>query len=127
MDVVAKDPNVDGIMVVLTPQAMTEIVDTAKAVGEVSKKIDKPILACFMGEAKVEKGIQVLRGYDVPNYSFPERASLAFSAMSQYRAVTEREDPIFERFKVDNRIIKQVIDEDRRAATDIDDRQPTRA
>ncbi len=110
LDVVAKDPNVDGIMVVLTPQAMTEIVDTAKAVGEVSKKIDKPILACFMGEAKVEKGIQVLRGYDVPNYSFPERASLAFSAMSEYRAVTEREDPIFERFKVDNRIIKQVID-----------------
>ncbi len=110
LDVVAKDPNVDGIMVVLTPQAMTEIEDTAKAIGEVSKKIDKPILACFMGEAKVEKGIQVLRGYEVPNYSFPERASLAFSAMSQYRAVTEREDPIFERFKVDNRIIKQVID-----------------
>lgn len=110
LDVVSKDPNVDGIMVVLTPQAMTEIVGTAKAVGEISQKIDKPILACFMGEAKVEEGIQVLRDYDVPNYSFPERASLAFKAMSQYRMITEREDPIFERFEVDNKIIRKVID-----------------
>jgi len=110
LEVVARDPNVDGIMVVLTPQAMTEIVGTAKAIGEISTKIDKPVLACFMGEAKVEEGIKVLRQYNVPNYSFPERASLAFSAMSQYRMIKEREDPILERFEVDNQVIKQVID-----------------
>lgn len=110
LEKVAKDPNVDGIMVVLTPQAMTEIENTAKAVGEMSTKIDKPVLACFMGEAKVEKGIQVLREYNVPNYSFPERASLAFQAMSQYRKITEREEPVYERFEVDNQVIKDVID-----------------
>lgn len=110
LDVVARDPNVDGIMVVLTPQAMTEIVATAKAVGEMSKKIDKPILACFMGEAKVEEGIQVLREYDVPNYSFPERASLSFQAMSQYRKIKEREEPVYEHFDVDNAAIKKVIE-----------------
>jgi len=109
LEVVAKDPNVDGIMVVLTPQAMTEIAETAKAVGEISEKIDKPVLACFMGEAKVEKGIQVLREYNVPNYSFPERASLAFRAMSEYRMITEREDPVFERFEVNNQLIRKVI------------------
>ncbi len=110
LEVVAKDPNVDGMMVVLTPQAMTEIVETAKAVGEISHSIDKPILACFMGEAKVEEGIRILREYNVPNYSFPERASLAFRAMSRYRKITERADPVFERFDVDNQIIKKVID-----------------
>lgn len=110
LEVVARDPNVDGIMVVLTPQAMTEIVDTARAVGDMSKHIDKPVLACFMGEAKVEEGIQVLRKYDVPNYSFPERASLAFRAMSRYRAITKREDPVYERFEVDNQVIKDVIE-----------------
>jgi len=110
LDVVSKDPNVDGIMVVLTPQAMTEIEETAKAVGELSKSIEKPVLACFMGEAKVETGIKVLRQYDVPNYSFPERASLAFSAMSSYRAVTERLDPIYEKFKVDNKAVKTVLE-----------------
>ena len=110
LEVVARDKNVDGIMVVLTPQAMTEIEETARAVGEMSQQIDKPVLACFMGEAKVEKGISVLREYDVPNYSFPERASLAFRSMSLYRKITEREEPVFEHFDVDNKIIKSVID-----------------
>jgi acetyltransferase len=110
LDKVAKDPNVDGIMVVLTPQAMTEIAETAKAVGELSQKIDKPVLACFMGEATVEEGIRVLKDYDVPNYSFPERASLAFRAMSQYRAVTERTDPVYEKFDVDLKAARQVIE-----------------
>ena len=110
LDTVAKDPNVDGLMVVLTPQAMTEIAETAKAVGELSRKIDKPVLACFMGEAKVEEGIRILKEYDVPNYSFPERASLAFRAMSQYREITERSDPVYEKFDVDLKAAKKVID-----------------
>ena len=109
LETVAIDPNVDGIMVVLTPQAMTEIEDTAKAVGEMAQSIDKPVLACFMGEAKVEQGIKVLREYDVPNYSFPERASLAFRAMSQYRQITERKDPVYESFEIDQQLVGNVI------------------
>ncbi len=110
LESVSKDPNVDGIMVVLTPQAMTEIEDTARAIGELSQEIDKPILACFMGEAKVEPGIKILREYDVPNFSFPERAALAFQAMSQYRNVKERKDPVYESFDVNNRAVKDVLE-----------------
>ncbi len=110
LDIVAKDPNVDGIMVVLTPQAMTEIPETAKAVGELSQAIEKPVLACFMGEAKVQQGIRILKDYDVPNYSFPERASLAFRGMSQYRSITERTDPVYEKFNVNLKSTKRVID-----------------
>jgi len=110
LESVSKDPNVDGIMVVLTPQAMTEIEDTARAIGELSQEIDKPILACFMGEAKVEPGIKILREYDVPNFSFPERAALAFQAMSQYRNVKERKDPVYESFDVNNQAVKDVLE-----------------
>jgi len=110
LEIVSQDPNVDGILVVLTPQAMTEIEDTAEAVGTLSKKVDKPILACFMGEAKVEQGIKVLRKYEVPNYSFPERASLAFRAMSQYRSIKNRLDPVYETFDVDNKAVKNVLE-----------------
>ena len=110
LEIVSTDPNVDGIMVVLTPQAMTEIEDTARAVGSLSHEIDKPVLACFMGEAKVKKGIKVLREFDVPNFSFPERASLAFRAMSQYREIKERKDPVYESFKVDNEAVRQVLE-----------------
>jgi acetyltransferase len=110
LEIVSRDPNVDGIMVVLTPQAMTEIEDTARLVGSLSHEIDKPVLACFMGEAKVQLGIKVLREYDVPNFSFPEQAALAFRAMSQYRAIKERKDPVYESFEVDNKAVKKVLD-----------------
>ncbi len=109
LEEVSKDPNVDGLMVVLTPQAMTEIEETAHAVGDIAGKLEKPVLACFMGEAMVEKGIKVLREYQVPNYSFPERASSAFQAMSEYRKIQLREPPEFEQFDVDNEAVEKVI------------------
>jgi acetyltransferase len=110
LETVSKDPNVDGIMVVLTPQAMTEIDQTAHEVGKLSQNLDKPVLACFMGEAKVASGIEILTDYGVPNYSFPERASLAFRAMSEYRTIQERPEPEFERFDVNNQKVKAVLD-----------------
>ena len=92
--VVLNDPNVDGLIVVVTPQAMTEIEETAHAVGRMSQESDKPVLACFMGEARIEAGVDVLWQYGVPNYPFPERAAAALAAMSTYRQ--ERDRPIFE-------------------------------
>jgi acetyltransferase len=94
LEQVAHDPNVDGIMVLLTPQAMTEIDATAEVVGEVSRKVKIPILGCFMGEARIQNGINILIRYGIPNYPFPERAANAFSAMSNYRLIKSRPLPI---------------------------------
>jgi acyl-CoA synthetase (NDP forming) len=91
---VLDDPNVDGLIVIVTPQAMTEIEETAHAVGQMAQETDKPVLGCFMGEARIEAGIKVLWQYGVPNYPFPERAAAALAAMSAYRR--EREHPVFE-------------------------------
>jgi len=91
---VLDDPNVDGLTVIVTPQAMTKIEKTAHAVGRLAQEADKPVLACFMGEARIKAGIDVLWQYYVPNYPFPERAAAALAAMSEYRR--ERERPIFE-------------------------------
>ena len=91
---VLADPNVDGLIVIVTPQAMTEIEKTAHAVGRMSQETDKPILGCFMGEARIEAGVKILRQYGVPNYPFPERAAAALAAMNAYRR--EQERPIFE-------------------------------
>ncbi|MFL7790821.1 MAG: acetate--CoA ligase alpha subunit [Anaerolineae bacterium] len=90
---VLPDPNVDGVLVILTPQAVTEIEETARVVGRVAQKADKPILACFMGGARIKVGVEALHEYDVPNYPFPERAAASFKAKSVYRI--ERERPIF--------------------------------
>jgi len=91
---VLDDLNVDGLIVIVTPQAMTEIEKTAHAVGQMAQEADKPVLGCFMGEARIEAGVEALWQYSVPNYPFPERAAAALAAMSAYRR--ERERPVFE-------------------------------
>lgn len=110
INTVAEDPNVDGLVVVLTPQAMTEIKATAEAVGKLSQETDKPILACFMGEAEVKAGVSVLRKYDVPNYAFPERSASALRAMADYREIRKLPQPEYIRYSVDNTVIQKVLD-----------------
>jgi acetyl coenzyme A synthetase (ADP forming)-like protein len=94
VELVLHDPNVDGVMVIVTPQAMTEIEKTAELVGRLARDSDKPVVGCFMGEARIEAGVEILRKHGVPNYPFPERAAAALAAMSAYRR--ELEHPIFE-------------------------------
>ncbi len=89
---VLADPNVDGLLVIVTPQAVTEIEETAHVIGRNAQGSDKPVLACFMGEARVKAGIEILRQYGVPNYPYPDRAAAALAAMSAY--CRERERPI---------------------------------
>jgi acetyltransferase len=110
LETVVADPNVDGLLVVLTPQAMTEIEATANAVGEIAKSIDKPIITSFMGEAQVESGVNLLEQYGVPNYPFPERAALAFKAMSEYRHVLNRSEPKYIEYTVDHESTREVLD-----------------
>ena len=78
---VLDDQGVDGCIVIVTPQAMTQIEETAHVVGRIAQASAKPILGCFMGEARIGAGVAILHKYDVPNYSFPERAAAAFAAI----------------------------------------------
>ncbi len=107
---VANDPNVDGVLVILTPQAMTEVVKTAEAICKVAEHSNKPVLTCFMGEATVNEGIDILTEHGVPNYPFPERAALAFKAMSDYRHIKTRPLSEYKHFQVDNDAVRAVFD-----------------
>ncbi len=82
---VLKDERTNGVIVLLTPTAVVDVEETAKAVVSVSKLIDRPILASFMGKQRVEPGIKVLMKGGVPNYSYPEEAVLALNAMYRYK------------------------------------------
>jgi acetyltransferase len=110
---VAEDPHVDGILVILTPQAMTEVENTAKTICEVTGQIDKPVLACFMGESTVQKGIDILTRCGVPNYPFPERAALSFKAMSNYRHIQNRPLSEYRHFEVNNQAVRDVFNKAR--------------
>ena len=109
LEQVIKSPSVDGILVILTPQAMTEIVETADVITEISEKVDIPILASFMGEARVKAGIEIMAKHNVPNFAFPERAAMVLQAMSHYREYRARPLPSFESFDVDQKAVRETI------------------
>ena len=78
------DENVDGAIVILAPQAMTDILETAEIVPRVTKGIDKPVLCSFMGIVDVSAGIRHLEEYGIPNYAFPEAAVRSMASMAFY-------------------------------------------
>lgn len=84
IETLLEDPNVDGIINIVTPQTSTEILETAQVVVKLDEGTDKPILGCFMGGSLMQKGVDFLMSNEVPNYPFPERAVAAFKAMSDY-------------------------------------------
>ncbi len=84
LDVVLNDPEVDAVLVILTPQAMTDSTGTARAVGEIARKHRKPVLAAWMGGHTVAEGMQVLNDFGIPSYTTPEKAVRAFMHLVSY-------------------------------------------
>ncbi|MFZ5584877.1 MAG: acetate--CoA ligase alpha subunit [Thermodesulfobacteriota bacterium] len=78
------DENVDGAVVILTPQAMTDILETARIVPDVVQGINKPVLCSFMGIVDVSAGVNHLQEHGIPNYIFPEAAVRALAAMARF-------------------------------------------
>ncbi len=109
LEQVTASPDVDAVLVILTPQAMTEIAATAQVVVDVSQTASIPILTCFMGEARIEEGIRVLALGNLPNFPFPERAAAVLSAMHEYTELRTRPTPQYETFDVDQAAAGEVI------------------
>ncbi|MDA8745134.1 bifunctional acetate--CoA ligase family protein/GNAT family N-acetyltransferase [Rubripirellula amarantea] len=84
LEIVSADPNVDGVLVVLSPQAMTDPTAAADAIIEAGKRSHKPVLAAWMGGAKVRDGIERLNEAGLATYSSPEKAVRAFMHLVTY-------------------------------------------
>jgi len=84
VDIVAKDPNTDGLLVILTPQAMSEPTATAEELKAFGHIHDKPIIASWMGAGEVEKGEDILNDAHIPTFKYPDRAARAFQYMWRY-------------------------------------------
>ena len=81
---VIRDEGVDGALVILTPQSMTDVLGTAEAIVRIARRSYKPILCCFMGIIDVSSGVKYLQEQGVPVFKFPENAAKAFGALYQY-------------------------------------------
>ncbi len=85
VEICAKDDGIDGLLVLLTPQAMTDPTETARQLAALGKVERKPVLACWMGGEAVRPGRAVLDQAGVSTFDAPEDAISAFLHMVQYR------------------------------------------
>jgi acetyltransferase len=109
IETVLADPNVGALLVVLTPQTMTQIPETAEALGRLSKQYGKPCFGAFMGDAAIKRGVEVMREYQVPNYQVPERAVAAIAAMWHYRGWLNTPPLAVEEFEADREKVRAVF------------------
>jgi acetyltransferase len=85
LKIAAQDPNSDGLLVVLTPQAMTEPTQTAERLRDACALVDdKPVLASWMGGADVAAGRTILNRAGVPTFLYPDTAAKVFNYMWRY-------------------------------------------
>ena len=82
--IVLSDPGVDGLLVLLTPQGMTDPTGCADAVIGAARESNKPVLACWMGAGLVDEGRQKFAEADIPQFRAPEAGVEAFGYLACY-------------------------------------------
>ena len=84
VEIAARDPNSDGLLVILTPQAMTNPTPLANQLAAMSGKFPNPILASFMGGPMVAEGDQILSQANIPTFNYPDTAARVFTYMAAF-------------------------------------------
>jgi acetyltransferase len=109
LEAVLGDPNVDGLVVLLTPQSMTDIEAIARTIGEIAPLSKKPVLASFLGHVDVSVGVRILEQHGIPNYEFPENASRSLAAMCRYTQWLTRPRTQERRFEADQDAVRKIF------------------
>ena len=108
------DPNCDGVLAILTPQAMAQPTATANALIQVARSHKlKPLITSFMGETKVAEAIKILHAARVPAFNTPEDAVGAYMYMWQYSRnlanLYETPADILSQFEPDRQAVKKTF------------------
>lgn len=131
IEVTLNDVASDAVLMILTPQAMTNPQEIAKAVLSLPKKEKKMLLACYMGEEAVAEGTRRLRLGKVPVYHFPEEAVKTFLYMYSHKRnlsfLCQKSSLLPGSFKPKKRanldLIKKAIQEKRTVLTEFESKQ----
>jgi len=112
LDVVLDDPNVHSVVLLLTPQAMTQAKETAEVAVKIlkEKKMNKPVLACFLGASKVAEGVAVLRQGRIPQYDSPESAVATLRVMVDHIRWRTRPKRVVRLFSVNRRKVESILE-----------------
>ena len=78
------DEGVDGVLAILTPQAMTDPTQAARTVIDITRLSDKPLVTCWIGEEQVGEARKLFQGAGIPTFRTPDPAVDLFSHVSNY-------------------------------------------
>jgi acetyl coenzyme A synthetase (ADP forming)-like protein len=111
LDAVLDDDGVDVVLVLLTPQAMTEPASTAEVMVRITgKKPAKPVLACFLGAGKIAEAAKILRKGKIPLYDETEKAVSTIKTMTEYLRWRNRPKRVIKLFAVNRRKVENIIE-----------------
>ncbi len=113
--ILVNDPGVRSLVVILTPQAMTQPLETAEAIARVASESGVTTLAVFMGDATVAAAEESLREHRIPNYSFPERAIATLGAMQRHAYRQAQRPAVPRTIAADTAVVRSAIDHARAA------------
>jgi acetyltransferase len=109
--IVLEDAGVDALLVILTPQAMTNPTAAARVVGRIALETPKPVLAAWLGGESMREGIQILIDSGVATYRTPEQAIQAFMTLVEYgrnlKSLYETPKDISVRFPIDRENVRR--------------------
>ena len=112
LETAADDPESDGLLVILTPQDMTDPTATAERLAPYARSTRKPVLASWMGGPAVAAGDSILDGAGIPTFDYPDAAARAFTNMWKYtynlRSIYETPEPAQDE-GADRRRVDEVI------------------
>lgn len=111
-ELILKDKNVDAIIVLLTPQAMTQVLDTSKALVETLKESKRkiPVVTSFMGGSEVKEGVDYLNKNGIPNFSIPEEAIQVLRGMIDQGIWMSKKPISVTKFEVDKKKVKSIFE-----------------
>ena len=109
LEAVLADERADAVVVILTPQAMSDPDATAREIIRVAKGSTKPVLACFMGGSQVTSARTMLLEGGIPDYPSPERAVRAVKAMVEYVKWKNRPPRVVTRFPVNRHRVERIL------------------
>jgi acetyltransferase len=112
LDAVSSDEGVDQMLVIVTPQTMTDVTAIADVIRETKSFCGKPMVGCLMGLVDVSAGVQLLRSHGVPAYAFPEDAMRAMAAKCRFAEWTRQPSLDYRHFDVDRDGVARLLDEE---------------
>ncbi len=115
LEIAANDPNSDGMLVILTPQDMTDPTQTAEYLRPYANISGKPVLASWMGGPEISRGEQILNRANIPTFEYPDTAVRMFNYMWQYTYNLDAlyETPVLpsdEEFQPDRTTVNRIIE-----------------